>query len=62
MNGGFMLQEPAFALDTTAVACERTIGPDHAVTGHHNSDRIGAIGKSNCPHGVWPADPLGELP
>jgi hypothetical protein len=40
----FVLQQPAFSLDASAVACERTIGPDDAMTGDDYSDGVGAVG------------------
>jgi hypothetical protein len=40
----FVLQQPAFALDASAVACERTIGPNDAMTGDDYADGVGAVG------------------
>ena len=36
----FMFQKPALALDASTIAGERTVGSDHAVTRHDNSNRI----------------------
>ena len=57
----FMLQEPAFALDASAVACEGAVGSDDAVTGDDYSDGVGAVGESDGPDGFRPADLFGQL-
>lgn len=57
----FVRQKPALALDAAAVAGERTIGPDYAMTRNDYSNRIGPVGKTNGAHCCWPADLLSKF-
>src|SRR5215469_9300913 len=47
-----MRQQPALALEAAAIARKRSVGPDHAVTGHDNADRVGAVRKPDSAHGL----------
>src|SRR4051812_29080773 len=38
----FVLQQPALAIETAAIAGERAVGADDTMTGHHDADWIGA--------------------
>ena len=63
MSGfAFMVQKPAFALDTASVACKRSTRFVDTVARHDNPKWIRTIRKTNRPHCLWPSDPLGELP
>src|SRR5436190_23229446 len=56
----FVLQQPLLAVQPAAVAGERAVRPDHAVTGYHQGHGVGAVGE---PHGAdrgRPADARGE--
>src|ERR1700730_14270369 len=46
-----VVEQPSFALDAAAVAGERAIGADHAMTRHHHADGIGPVGKADGPNG-----------
>src|SRR4051794_38749326 len=45
-----MLQQPSFALEAAAVAGQRTVGPDEAMTWNHDADRVGAIREADRTH------------
>jgi hypothetical protein len=47
----FVIEQPTFTLQSSTVAGERTIGSDHAMTGHDDANWIGSIGKSYGAHG-----------
>src|SRR3954452_3031808 len=45
-----MLEQPALAVETAAIAGERAIGPDQAVTGNDDTDGIGSVGVADRAH------------
>jgi hypothetical protein len=61
-RSSFMVQQPAFALDTAAITYKRSTRSDNAVAWHDNSDWIRTIRKANRPDRLWPSDPLGKFP
>lgn len=56
-----MLQEPALALQSAAVAGERAICSDHAMAGDDDADGVGAVRETNGSDGVGPVDLAGQL-
>ena len=56
-----MLEKPAFALDASTVTCEGAVGSDDAVTRYDDSDRVGAVGETDCSDGVGSANLFGQL-
>ena len=56
-----MVQEPAFALDTAAVAGERAVGADDSMAGDDDANRIGAVGEANRPYRGGTAEACGEM-
>ena len=46
----FVHQQPTLPLQSAAIAGERRIGADDAVTGHDDRDRVGAIGQAHRAH------------
>src|SRR5689334_2164078 len=47
-----VLQQPTLALEPAAILYQRTIGPDQAMAGHDDADRVGAVGMTDGAHGV----------
>src|ERR1700682_1051785 len=45
-----MREQPALALDATAIAGQRSIRPDDAMTGDDDADRITTVGKADRAH------------
>ena len=56
-----MLQQPLLAMQAAAVFGERAIRPDQAVAGHHDADRIGAVGGAYGADRGGLADAFGEV-
>src|SRR5438105_859517 len=46
-----VMEQPSFALETAAVAGERTVGADHPMTWDHHADWIGPVGHANGSNG-----------
>src|SRR5436190_8646123 len=44
-------EQPALALQPAAIFDQRAVGADQAVTGHDDTDRIGAVGMADRTHG-----------
>ena len=47
----FVIEQPMLALQSSAVAGERTVRSDYAMTWHDDANRISSIGKSYGAHG-----------
>jgi len=58
---GFVLEEPAFAFEAAAVACEGAVGADDAVTGDHDTDGVGSVGEAYGADRGGATDALREL-
>ena len=56
-----MIQQPALAVDTARVACQRTVGTDDTVTRDDYRDRVLRVCQPNCPHGFWIPNAFCEL-
>ena len=56
-----VFQQPLLALQPTAILHQRAIGADQAVAGHHDADRVGAVGGTHGADGGGLADALGEV-
>src|SRR5262249_39637504 len=56
-----VLQEPALALDPSAVAAQPPVGGDDAVARHHQRDRILAVGGAHRAYGLRAADAARQL-
>src|ERR1035437_9494227 len=48
----FVREQPAFAREAAAVAGERTVRADHAVTGHDDGNRVLAVRKAHRARGL----------
>src|SRR6266702_5921111 len=46
-----MLEQPALALQTAAIFDPRAVGADQAMAGHHDADRVAAVGVADRAHG-----------
>ena len=55
-----MAEQPTLAVEAAAKTGERVIGADHAMTGHNDGDRIGAIGKADGADRLRPPDLGGQ--
>src|SRR5688572_3625597 len=60
-SNAFMREQPAFSMQTAAIAGQRAIGADHPMAGYDKADRVGAIGQSDRPDRGGPADTRGLL-
>lgn len=56
-----MIEEPALALEATAIAGEGAVGPDHAMAGDDNAEGVGAVGQADGADGRGPPDARGKL-
>jgi len=54
-------QEGALSVHPAGVAGQHACRTDHAVTGHHDGERIASYGRTHGPCGGRPADPLRKL-
>lgn len=54
-NAGFVIEEPAFAVDAAAVAAEGAVGADDAVTRDDDGDLVFAVGESDGAGAAWGA-------
>ena len=57
----FVLQKPAFAVDAAAIAGERAVGADDPVAGHHDGDRVLAVGGTGGADRRGPPGAPGQL-
>ena len=53
-----MAQQGGLARQARRVAGEAAVAPDHAVAGHDDGDRVGAVGRAHGTHRRGPADAL----
>src|SRR5271170_5879551 len=60
-DGAFVREQPTLSRQTAAIARQLAAGANDAVTGNHDSDRIGAIGETNGALRVGSAEARGEL-
>jgi len=60
-RSAFVSEEPAFAVDTEAIAAERSTGAHPAMARDHDADRVRRIGGTDRACGVGCADPCGEF-
>src|SRR5271165_4571400 len=58
---GLVLEQPAFAVEASAIAAKAASGGDHPVARDDDRDRVLAIGGSDCPAGAGLADTPGQL-
>ena len=49
-RGPLVLEQPALACQPTPVAAQASIRGNHAMTGHHDRDRVSTIGASHGAH------------
>src|SRR5438094_4447592 len=60
-RNAFMAQEPGLAVKAAAIADERAVGADHAVTGYDDGNGVMVVGKTDGACTVLVADPLGNV-
>ena len=56
----FMLQQPHLAVQATGIASQTAVGADDAMTGHHNSNWVTAIGSADGAHGFRVLQMVGD--
>ena len=54
-------EQCTFGRQTAAESRERAIRADHAMTGHDDRDRVGAVGQTDGPNSFRILDAFGEL-
>ena len=55
-----MREEPALAVEAAAEPGQGAVRADHPVAGHHDGDRVAAIGKPHRPAGAGLPEPRRE--
>jgi len=56
-----VLQQPALAVESAAVAGQLSIRSDHSMARHHDPDRVGTVGETNGPAGGGVAYTSGQF-